>query len=176
MMTPLDTPFNLLLIQHPNEVMRSTNTAKVLQWRFSSCQTEVWDRSDPPNALLSTIEQHPNPVLLFPTQDSQTLSATVWQEAEPLYIVLDATWQEAKKMWRQSPWLQSLATYHLSIEQESHFTLRRNQKPNSVCTCEIGIELLSAHGYASKAQSLNESMQHYFSAFQADRSGHAFKR
>jgi DTW domain-containing protein YfiP len=172
-MTPLSHPFELLIIQHPNEVARATNTGKLLQWRMGRCHTEVWSRAKPSESLLSKIEQHPNPILLFPTPQSKELAEEAWEALEPLYIVLDSTWQEAQKMWRQSPWLQRLATYHLSIAQESAFTLRRNQRPNSLCTCEIGVELLSAHNCPQQAQSLSDSMQRYFAAFQADRSGHA---
>ncbi|MBO2560972.1 DTW domain-containing protein [Shewanella algae] len=51
-------------------------------------------------------------------------------------VILDATWQEAGKMYRQSPYLQSLARVELQVEQGSAFRLRRNQRQGGLCTLE----------------------------------------
>ncbi|WP_372239350.1 tRNA-uridine aminocarboxypropyltransferase [Shewanella algae] len=51
-------------------------------------------------------------------------------------VILDATWQEADKMYRQSPYLQSLARVELQTEQDSAFRLRRNQRHGGLCTLE----------------------------------------
>ncbi len=51
-------------------------------------------------------------------------------------VILDATWQEAGKMYRQSPYLQSLARVELQTEQGSAFRLRRNQRQGGLCTLE----------------------------------------
>ncbi len=51
-------------------------------------------------------------------------------------VILDATWQEAGKMYRQSPYLQSLARVELQAEQDSAFRLRRNQRQGGLCTLE----------------------------------------
>ncbi|MCE9787032.1 tRNA-uridine aminocarboxypropyltransferase [Shewanella chilikensis] len=51
-------------------------------------------------------------------------------------VLLDATWQEAGKMYRQSPYLQSLARVELQAEQGSAFRLRRNQRQGGLCTLE----------------------------------------
>ncbi len=174
-MTPLECSFELILIQHPNELTRSTNTGKLLQWRLPNCQSYVWDRKNPPPQLLARLSSHPNPCLLFPTPESSALKSKAQAEHEPLFIVLDSTWQEAKKMWRQSPWLQVLPTYQLDVTAPSQFSLRRNQQSDSLCTAEVGIELLKLRQKPDQAQELHKSMLHYFEAFQADRSGHALR-
>ncbi|WP_447079109.1 tRNA-uridine aminocarboxypropyltransferase [Shewanella algae] len=51
-------------------------------------------------------------------------------------VILDATWQEAGKMYRQSHYLQSLARVELQAEQGSAFRLRRNQRQGGLCTLE----------------------------------------
>ncbi|QNH98949.1 DTW domain-containing protein [Shewanella algae] len=51
-------------------------------------------------------------------------------------VILDATWLEAGKMYRQSPYLQSLARVELQAEQGSAFRLRRNQRQGGLCTLE----------------------------------------
>ncbi|WP_417764571.1 DTW domain-containing protein [Shewanella chilikensis] len=64
-----------------------------------------------------------------------TLPQDVAQNLNSL-VILDATWQEAGKMYRQSPYLQSLARVELQAEQGSAFRLRRNQRQGGLCTLE----------------------------------------
>jgi DTW domain-containing protein YfiP len=70
------------------------------------------------------------------------------------WLLLDATWQEAAKMLRQSPYLQSC--YRLAIEPESPsvYRLRRNQKEGALCTAEVVMELLQQRGYAQEKEQL----------------------
>ncbi|MGI2855254.1 tRNA-uridine aminocarboxypropyltransferase [Shewanella algae] len=68
----------------------------------------------------------------------ETAQKTALKLGKPLnsLVILDATWQEAGKMYRQSPYLQSLARVELQAEQGSAFRLRRNQRQGGLCTLE----------------------------------------
>ncbi|MCE9781931.1 tRNA-uridine aminocarboxypropyltransferase [Shewanella algae] len=68
----------------------------------------------------------------------KTTQKTALKIGKPLnsLVILDATWQEAGKMYRQSPYLQSLARVELQTEQDSAFRLRRNQRQGGLCTLE----------------------------------------
>ncbi len=174
LMSPLNSTLQLLVIQHPNEAKRPTNSAKILQWCLPNYQHFTWSRVAPPTQLLDIIAHHPNPILLFPTEHSVPLSnATNYPKDEPLFIILDATWQEAKKMWRQSSWLQTLYTAILTDVPPSQFNLRRNQRQQSLCTCEVGIALLGYRQELEAQADLKSRMLSYFAMYQADRSGHA---
>ncbi|MBO2586611.1 DTW domain-containing protein [Shewanella algae] len=89
------------------------------------------------------LSQSPNQ---SPAQDATLLQDAAQEAAQkaalklgkPLnsLVILDATWQEAGKMYRQSPYLQSLARVELQTEQDSAFRLRRNQRQGGLCTLE----------------------------------------
>ncbi|WP_338327080.1 tRNA-uridine aminocarboxypropyltransferase [Shewanella algae] len=89
------------------------------------------------------LSQSPNQ---SPAQDATLLQDAAQEAAQkaalklgkPLnsLVILDATWQEAGKMYRQSPYLQSLARVELQAEQGSAFRLRRNQRQGGLCTLE----------------------------------------
>ncbi|WP_221051043.1 tRNA-uridine aminocarboxypropyltransferase [Shewanella carassii] len=68
----------------------------------------------------------------------EAVQKTALKLGKPLnsLVILDATWQEAGKMYRQSPYLQSLARVELQAEQGSAFRLRRNQRQGGLCTLE----------------------------------------
>ena len=55
----------------------------------------------------------------------------------PLFILLDATWPEARKMFRKSPYLDGFAVLSLQPEQISRYRLRRSQRDDHFCTSEV---------------------------------------
>lgn len=67
-------------------------------------------------------------------------------------VILDATWQEARKMLRQSPYLKTAARVSLPpLMPESAFILRRNQQEGGLCTAECIIALWRQCGRAEQA-------------------------
>lgn len=55
----------------------------------------------------------------------------------PLFILLDATWPEARKMFRKSPYLNAFPVLSLQSEQLSRYRLRRSTREDHFCTCEV---------------------------------------
>ena len=55
----------------------------------------------------------------------------------PLFILLDATWTEARKMFRKSPYLEKFPVLSLEPEQISRYRLRRSRRDDHFCTAEV---------------------------------------
>ncbi|MFV7708518.1 tRNA-uridine aminocarboxypropyltransferase [Shewanella algae] len=94
--------------------------------------------NESPN-LSQSLNQNPAQGATLPQDAAQEAAQkTALKIGKPLnsLVVLDATWQEAGKMYRQSPYLQSLARVELQAEQGSAFRLRRNQRQGGLCTLE----------------------------------------
>jgi DTW domain-containing protein YfiP len=72
----------------------------------------------------------------------------------PLFILLDATWPEARKMFRKSPYLNHLAVLSLQSEQLSRYRLRRSQHDSHFCTSEVAALCLELAGEPHAAQTL----------------------
>ncbi|MDD1826651.1 DTW domain-containing protein [Photobacterium sp. ZSDE20] len=174
-----DSQIHVVLLTHENELSRDTNTGKLLQQSLEQCESFVWQRKTPPAELMTLLEDETRqPFLLFPSDESVECQQAVLNKAndrEPLFIILDGTWQEAKKMLNKSPWLQAIPQIHLDITSESSYTLRRNQDSGHLCTCEVGVELLKALGEKEPARLINDYYQYYLKVFQADKSGHVLK-
>lgn len=166
---------NIALLLHPNEVNRSTNTGKLVSSCLNCCTEFTWDRVSPPEALLALISgDNYAPILLFPSDRSSLLGEESLSTLSkpPLFIILDATWQEAKKMVRQSPWLRTLPTMQLQPKTLSTYSLRRNQESGNLCTCETAAELLGMAGEAVNARDLMIYFDLYLKVYQSDKSGH----
>jgi len=176
----IESSVNIALLTHENELRRDTNTGKLLQQTLPNCHSYVWQRKAAPADLLDMINDDTiQALLLFPSEQSVDVSEVAMTNPQgnkkPLFIILDGTWQEAKKMMNKSPWLQEIPQVHLTPSLESAYTLRRNQDSGHLCTSEVGGLLLNQLGETEQSQQLDNYFHHYLKVFQADKSGHALK-
>lgn len=72
----------------------------------------------------------------------------------PLYVLLDATWPEARKMFRKSPYLDQFPVLSLQPEQLSRYRLRRSTRSDHFCTAEVAALCLELGGDNPAAQAL----------------------
>jgi DTW domain-containing protein YfiP len=79
----------------------------------------------------------------------------------PLFILLDATWPEARKMFRKSPYLNRLPVLSLAPEQVSRYQLRRSQRDDHFCTSEVASLCLELAGELRAADTLQAYLDVY---------------
>ena len=72
----------------------------------------------------------------------------------PLFVLLDATWAEAGKMFRKSPYLNSFPVLSFQPEQLSNYRLRRASRSDHLCTSEVGALCLEMAGENHAAEVL----------------------
>ena len=83
-----------------------------------------WDRTDPDEALLSLLQSdNYQPFIVFP-EDNMPAERIVKhvgrvEGKKPLFVFLDGTWREAKKMIRKSPYLDGFPILSISPEKLS---------------------------------------------------------
>ena len=112
--------------------------------------------------------------LLYPTEqpDKQTVHVqTINTQTKPTqFLLLDATWQESRKMLNQSKWLNALPKYAIT-QAPSHYQLRRNQTEQGLSTIETMAQCLFEQKQSQQGQELldffNTFQQAYLSARQA---------
>jgi DTW domain-containing protein YfiP len=79
------------------------------------------------------------------------------------YILIDSTWQEARKIYNRSHYLHSLPCVHLPVEQASRYSLRRNQQANGLCTAETAMALLARDGDKASLARLDQRFNVFIS-------------
>ena len=110
---------------------------------------------------------------------AQQAAANTWSVRElrpqiegkrPLFVLLDATWPEARKMFRKSPYLDHLPVLSLQSEQLSRYKLRRSQRDEHFCTSEVAALCMALAGEVQVAQTLEAYLDvftnHYLRAKQ----------
>lgn len=94
------------------------------------------------------------------------------------FIWLDATWQESRKILRQSPWLNNLPKYSITATPDftSHgYELRRNQIKTGLSTIETFAYWLYEQNQTQSAQDLLNFFNQFQSEYLAVRDAGLFK-
>ncbi|CAM3909464.1 tRNA-uridine aminocarboxypropyltransferase [Vibrio aquimaris] len=175
----IDVRAHIAILMHENEQSRETNTGRWLLQSIQTTSRHIWQRNKPCSRLISLISDPSyKTFLLFPEEESQLVDKAIQlseeQGKKPLFIIIDSTWQEAKKILRKSPWLADLPKVSLQTSAVSNYQLRRNQEPGHLCTLEVGAEIVQALGDTGSAEKLSLFLDHYNKVFHADKSGHQF--
>ncbi len=156
-------------IMYTGECYKPSNTGRLICDVIADNHAFVWDRTQPDPALLALLsDRRYAPVLVFPQQyatpERCLHDAAQLQQATdgktPLFVMLDGTWREAKKMFK-SPYLATLPVLGIQPEQASRYALREAAHLHQLCTAEVAIEVLAMAGETHAAKQLTE----YFSQF-----------
>jgi len=132
---------SFILLTHSRETTKESNTGQLVAQVMPDTQVVIWQRTQPDKSLLQLIEQG-NIALLYPGSDDADDKSTQVQLTDfEHFILIDSTWQEARKIFNRSSYLHNLPRIELSAKN-SRYTLRRNQLEGGLCTAECVIELL----------------------------------
>ena len=142
-----------------------------------------WARTVVDSALLALLaDPQWQPYVVFPgefvaahrvvTQLQEQLPAHVQEQTSPpkrpLFVLLDATWPEARKMFRKSPYLDHLPVLSLQSAQLSQYKLRRSTRDDHFCTSEVAALCLELAGEPHAAHTLEAYLDvftaHYLQA------------
>ncbi len=143
----------ITLLTHPREFSKRSNTGRlVLEALGEAAEQLRWDRISPPATLLEEIAAG-GVALCYPGAGAE--------EAGDLggvrrLILIDATWQEARKMYQRSPYLRQVPRVTLLPQAPSRYNLRKHQREAGLCTAECVIEILRTVGSHAVADRLEE--------------------
>ncbi|NQZ27879.1 MAG: DTW domain-containing protein [Colwellia sp.] len=169
----------IFLLTHERELRRGTNTgALALDHANEIVERILWERKKPNKDLIRLIENY-EAVLLYSKGDSSSalsseiitttetspslspaVPSTRIEEYENI-IIIDSTWQEAKKIFNHSPYLKEAAQFTLKTTNDSLYKLRANQPKGGLCTIECIIEVLRLKGQEEMAAELAMKFQQF---------------
>ena len=166
------TQAGMCLLMADIEPLKPSNTgwliADVVQRTFAF----GWARTEVDPALLALLaDPQWQPYVVFPGEfvAPERLVhevSTTDANKRPLFILLDATWPEARKMFRKSPYLNALPVLSLHPEQVSHYQLRRSRRDDHFCTSEVASLCLDLAGEGHAAQTLQAWLDVYTHHYQ----------
>ncbi|MDE2419533.1 MAG: DTW domain-containing protein [Burkholderiales bacterium] len=179
----VQTTAGVCLIMFDIEPLKPTNTGWLIADVVPDTFAFGWARTEVDPALLVLLaDPQWQPYVVFPGEfvDPARVVTTLvnYNQAtqlaagpagkRPLFVLLDATWPEARKMFRKSPYLNHLPVLSLQSEQLSRYRLRRSKRDDHFCTSEVAALCLDLAGETHAAQTLEAYLDvftnHYLSA------------
>ena len=176
------TRAGVCLIMANIEPLKPSNTGWLIADVVADTFAYGWARTAVDPALLAMLaDPQWQPYLVFPGEfvapervvtqliagnSRDPRSGGAW--GRPLFVLLDATWPEARKMFRKSPYLNHLPVLSLQNEQISRYKLRRSRRDDHFCTSEVAALCLDLAGEPLAAQTLEAYLDvfthHYLQA------------
>jgi len=155
------TRAGICLLMADIEALKPTNTGWLVADVVPHTFAFGWARTEVDPALLALLaDPQWQPVVVFPGEYAapervvDTVAPVSESGRRPLFILLDATWNEARKMFRKSPYLDLFPVLSLRPDEVSRYTLRRSQRGDHFCTSEVAALCLDLAGDARAAQAL----------------------
>ena len=156
----VDTRAGVCLLMADIEPLKPSNTGWLIADMVADTFAFGWARTEVDPALLALLaDPQWQPYVVFPGEfvALERVRTDVRPEPgkRPLFVLLDATWPEARKMFRKSPYLNPFPVLSLQPEQISRYKLRRSRRDDHFCTSEVAALCLDLAGESHAAQTLD---------------------
>ncbi|MGM9482841.1 tRNA-uridine aminocarboxypropyltransferase [Roseateles sp. NT4] len=170
--TPVDTRAAVCLLMADIEPLKPTNTGWLIADLVADTFAFCWSRTTPDPALLALLSDPTwDCYVVFPGEYAapERVVHAVQPPAtgpggvpkRPLFILLDGTWSEARKMFGRSPYLNHMPVLSLVPGEASQYKLRRSRCSQHFCTSEVAARCLYLAGDAAA----EEALQAYLGVF-----------
>lgn len=163
-----------LLLMYDTEILKPSNTGKLVADLIPDTYAFLWSRTEVnPDVLALLNDEQWQPYVVFPAQYAQEGREVIQnkvncpQGKRPLFILLDGSWREAKKMFRKSPYLNNFPMVSFDptkfIEQSnpdnpllvSRYQIRFANGENQFATAEVAARVLAMANEHEKAHILD---------------------
>ncbi|MGL1955914.1 MAG: DTW domain-containing protein [Colwellia sp.] len=163
-----------LLLMYDTEVLKPSNTGKLIADLIPDTYAFLWSRTEKNDELQAVLDDEQwQPFVVFPQEYAQqervvqNKAITCSSDKRPLFIMLDGSWREAKKMFRKSPYLNDfplvsfdpnvMFSHHdySPVGAESRYTVRKTELEHQFSTAEIAARVLDMFGEHDNANVLD---------------------
>ncbi len=156
------TRAGVCLLMHDAEPLKPSNTGWLIADVVADTHAFGWARTEVPPSLLALLaDPQWQPCVVFPGEFVEparvvrTVEPAAAGAKKPLFVLLDATWPEARKMFRKSPWLDRFPVLSLEGGEASRYRLRRSTRGDHFCTAEVAAQCLDLAGEGLAADALD---------------------
>ena len=151
------TRAGVCLLMADIEPLKPTNTGWLIADVVADTFAFGWSRTEIDPALLTLLHDPQwQPYVVFPGQyaapervvHTVELPQGIHGETlkRPLFILLDGTWAEARKMFGRSRYLDALPVLSLQPDRLPHYKLRRSGRDDHFCTSEVAALCMNLAG------------------------------
>ena len=174
----VNTKAAFLLLMYDTEVLKPSNTGKLIADLIPDTFAFLWSRTEENKELLAVLNDDQwQPFVVFPQEYADderqvfTNQVSCQEGKRPLFIMLDGSWREAKKMYRKSPYLDRFPMVSFDaksafdtkndemiyspVGDDSRYTVRKTSLEYQFSTAEVGARVLNMFGEHNNAHLLD---------------------
>lgn len=162
-----------VLLMSDKEILKPSNTGKLIADVMPNTFAFRWQRTEVEQALLVLLADPKwQPLLVFPyayalpEQPKYSDDLLLNSDKKPLFILLDGSWREARRMYRKSPYLHQIPMISLAVKSlgnsaddvgtnSSRYLLREAANNEQLATAEVAAKLLAQINHQKAAQHLD---------------------
>ena len=158
----VDLAQEFLVIQHAIEILRPTNTGRMVAAMLPNTVLMPFAVRGVPFDETPLRRGDTDYLLLFPSDDAVELTAEL---AAPrpgrrtAFVMLDGTWHQASRMSHRIDALQNVPRVRLPPGPPSSWTIRNPQRPDQLCTLEAAIRVVATLGRAEEADRMLDALE-----------------
>nr|QXF14430.1 hypothetical protein BCCFPMHH_00036 [uncultured bacterium] len=138
-----------LLLMYDDEILKPSNTGRLIADLIDDTYAYIWSRTAPSADLLRLLADPIwQPIVVFPAEYSQPerviSTPKISNNKRPLFILLDGSWAQAKKIFRKSPYLDNFPVLSFTPKTLSQYMVRKATKSNQLATAEVASLVLES--------------------------------
>ncbi|AGH82300.1 DTW domain-containing protein [Psychromonas sp. CNPT3] len=143
----VSTQSAFLILMYDDEILKPSNTGRLIADLIPDTFAYIWSRTQPDSKMLTLLKDPKwQPIVIFPAEYAQQekvlLSYLPSSTKRPLFILLDGSWAQAKKMFRKSPYLENFPVLSFDPKNISRYLVRKASKDNQLATAEVAARAL----------------------------------
>ena len=149
------THAGVCLLMHDTEPLKPSNTGWLIADLVADTYAFGWSRTQVDPALLALLaDPQWQPYVVFPgafaapERVMRSVDGATPGAQRPLFVLLDGTWSEARKMFHKSPYLERFPVLSLENGDVSRYRLRRARCDEHLCTAQVAALCLAQAGDA----------------------------
>lgn len=162
-----------VLLMYDTEVLKPSNTGRLIADIIPNTYAFLWSRTEVNVELIALLNDPQwQPFVVFPNQyadEKQQVFQNVLprvNDKKPLFIMLDGSWREAKKMFRKSPYIARFPVFSIipndvveindnDENTVSRYQIRKAAVNNQLATAEVAARILAIAGENKNAELLD---------------------
>lgn len=158
----LNSNAGFLLLYYDDEVLKPSNSGRLIADVIPDTFAFIWQRTSVEAALLDVLaDPQWQPMVIFPDEYAAEGRPVIKEDIaiepgkRPLFILLDGSWREAKKMFRNSGYLDKFPILAFNPEQKSRYLVRKASHDHHLATAEVAAAALTLFGEVQNGEILD---------------------
>lgn len=177
----IKTSSHIWLMMNEEEIRKPTNTGHLITDSVVNSKMFIWKRTEPDQELINLVNSGDyDPWLVFPADSPDNAHrAREFQKSSDkptAFILIDGTWNQARKIFRKSTYLDKLPMLSLNIDKKLQYLLRRASQDTHLCTAEVGIELLRLNEEFQACDLLDDYFKRFIESYVSGRTNGIIKK